>query len=272
MTKYIGSHRHWNNAAIHDIRTQRRPDLRLGKALTVEIALHKLFTRLRHCLHQSVATQLQIVFAVFRHVALYNFLAFPAVCLLCDHIDIAHKFLILTNRQMERRHLLAILLGHIRYHLSERSIVNIHVRYKHESWQLVLLAKLPCFLRTYFHASLAGHYDDSRIRRRDSFLHFSYEIEESGRIQHIDLHPFPFDWNNRCRNGYMAFLLFFAKVTHCVPVIYFSHSGSDTGQVSHRFHQAGLTAATVPQQYHVTNLIRCVNVHFSQSSSSVIHS
>ena len=148
---------------------------------------------------------------------------------------------------MERSHLLAVFIGHVRHDLSERSIVDIHIRYEHESGQPVLLAKLPCLLRAHFHAGLTGHNNDRRICRGDSFLHLSHEIEESGRIQYVDLHAFPLDRNNRRRNRDMAFLLFFTKITHCVSIIYLAHSGSDTGQVCHRLHQAGLTTATVPQ-------------------------
>ena len=40
------------------------------------------------------------------------------------------SFLIFTDRQMERRHFLAICVCHIFYNLSKRSIINIHIRYE----------------------------------------------------------------------------------------------------------------------------------------------
>ena len=247
LTKYIGSHRHRHDTAVHNVGAQRRPDLRLWETLTVKIALHKFFTGLGYRFHQSIAAKLQVILAVFRHLALHNFLAFPAVCLLCNHIDITDELLVLTDRQMERSHLLTVLIGHVWHDLSERSIIDIHIRHKYKSGQLILIAQLPCFLCAHLQTGLTGYNNNRRIRCGYSLLNLSYEIKESGRIQHVDLDTLPFDRNNRCRNGYMALLLFFTKVTYCVPVIYFTHPGSDTGQVCHRLHQAGLTAAAVPQ-------------------------
>ena len=59
----------------------------------------------------------------------------------------------------------------------------------------------------------------------------------------------------------MAFLLLLTEITHRVPVVYLAHSGCDAGKVSHRLHQTGLAAAPMPQQNHITNLIRRVNIH-----------
>ena len=59
----------------------------------------------------------------------------------------------------------------------------------------------------------------------------------------------------------MALLFLLTEITHRVSVVYLTHSGCDAGKVSHRLYQTGLAAAPMPQQNHITNLIRCVNIH-----------
>ena len=59
----------------------------------------------------------------------------------------------------------------------------------------------------------------------------------------------------------MALLFLLTEIAHRVPIVYLTHSGCDTGKVSHRFHQTGLAASPMSQQNHITNLIRCVNIH-----------
>ena len=148
---------------------------------------------------------------------------------------------------MERRNLFSVLLGHIFHNLSERCVVNIHIRHKHKSGELIFLADIPRLLRADFHTGLTGYYNNSRVRRAHSLFHLAYEIKKAGGIQHINLCALPLDRNNRRSDGNMAFLLLLTKITHRVPVVYPAHSGRDAGKVSHRLHQTGLTAAPMPQ-------------------------
>ena len=146
---------------------------------------------------------------------------------------------------MERRHFLAVLLRHIFHNLSERRIVNVHIRYEYKTRQLIFLAKFPCLLCADFHTCLTGNHNDCRIGRADRLFYFSYKIKKTGGIQQIDFYAFPFDWHNGSGYGYLSFLFLLAIIADCIAVCHLAHTGSDARKVRHCFYQTGFSTASV---------------------------
>ena len=245
LTQDIGPHGHGYDAAIAHIGTQCRADLGLREGLPIEEALHHLLTGLRHRLHQGVPADLQIGFIVLRHLAGNHFLTLPAVAGLGNHIHIAHEFLILTNGQIEGGQFLAKEVGHILHHLAEGCVVHIHIGHIHESGQFIFLTQLPSLQRAHLNAGLAVHHDDGGACGAQSLFHFSHEIKIPRGVENINLMPLPLNGNDGCTDGKLPLLLFFSIITYSIAICYFTHSGSNAGQVCHRLNQAGLTAAAM---------------------------
>ena len=173
---------------------------------------------------------------------------------------------------MERCHLLAKHCGHILYHLSERSLIHIHVADIDHAGQLILLTQLPCLLGSDLHAGLAIHYDNDCACCTDRFLYFPCEIKESGCVENIDLVSFPLNGNHGSIYGNLTFDFFFIKITYGIAVIDFPHPGGNSGQICHCFCQRRLTASPMSNQSNITNLICCVNIHvFPSILSNTMH-
>ena len=142
---------------------------------------------------------------------------------------------------MERRNLFAVKLLQILHYLKIVRVIYIHIGHKKHARQLVLLTDLPCLLCAYLNACFTGNNDDRCVRHSRCLLNLAHKIKVSGRIQNIYLASFPFDGNNGCTDGKRALDLFFVKIADCIAFTDLSHSGRLTGQVRHRFYQAGLT-------------------------------
>ena len=139
LAEYIGTHRHGHNRTIHNVEADCSTYLRLGECFPCKVPVHKLFTGFRNGFHQCIPANLQIGLTVLRNLAVNHFFVFPSVACLTDDIDISYKFFIFTDRQVERRHLFAVFIGHILHYLSVGSIVHIHIRYKYHTGQFIFL-------------------------------------------------------------------------------------------------------------------------------------
>ena len=161
-----GSHGYRNHSAVAYIKLHSRTDLAEGELLTIEVPLHKFIGGLRYCVQKRLTADSQVFFGVFRNLTLLAFadIGEAAACHFAD-VDIAHKFLIFTDRLIERRNLLAVQIGQILYHLTEGRMIHIHLRYKKHSRQLILLAEIPCLLGSDLHAGLTGYHNNCRVSR-----------------------------------------------------------------------------------------------------------
>ena len=111
--------------AVADIRMQRRHDLCLRELFAAKIAIHKLFTRLCHCLKQILAVAAPDTpwSNPESHTLLFHSYSRDRLAAIFTDIDITDKLLILTDRQMEQRcNLLAIQLSQLLHHLTEAGI------------------------------------------------------------------------------------------------------------------------------------------------------
>ena len=74
---------------------------------------------------------LKVFFQIFRNIArlLACFVDISSACLLHD-IDIADELAIFTDREMQRRDLLAIKFGKILYYFTIADIIHVHICYK----------------------------------------------------------------------------------------------------------------------------------------------
>ena len=223
LAKHIRSHAHRHNTSITHICPKGCSNFRLRESFTAKVALHHLFTGLRHWFHKGVAAKLQVCLIVLRNLTFHHILALPPVACLGNDIYISYKFFIFTDWQMERRHLLSKHLRHILHNLPERSIVNIHVAHINHTGQLIFLAQLPCLLGTNFHTGFAVYNNNSRAGCTDCFLNLTGKIKKSRCIQYINLIPFPFYRNYGSADRYFSLLFFFAKITDCISIIDLTH-------------------------------------------------
>ena len=268
-----GSHGYRNDVAVAHVELHGRADLAEGKLFAVEIALHEFLGRLRHRVHQGLAADGQVILGILRDragLALSDIRKAAAFHL--AHIDIAHKFLILTDRHIERSNLLSIQIRQILHHLAEGRMVHVHLGHEDHSRQLVLIAELPGLLGAYLHACLSGYDDDRRVRRGHSLLRLAYKVEIARGVQKVDLAALPDDRNHRCGNGEFSLNLFLIIIADRVPVSHLADTGSQPGHIRHRFHQTGLAAPTVAQKNYIANLVSCVNVHASSSDYLILRS
>ena len=182
-----------------------------------------------------------------------------------NHVHITHEALVLPDGEIEGRDLLAVLLFQSFHDLPVGHVVDIHAGHKNKTGKMIFLTELPCLLRADLYAGLAVDHDDGRTGDAHRFLHLADEIKISGRIQHIDLHAIPLDGNDGRADGDLSLLLFLAEIAYGIAVRHLPHSGRNTGQICHRFRQAGLARTAVPQQDHVADLVSRVNIHVHSS-------
>ena len=107
------------------------------------------------------------------------------------------------------------------------------------------LAELPCLLRAGFDPRLAGNHDNRAVSNTERLFHFADKIKESGSVENIDLIVIPLDRNQRCANGNSSLLLLLCKVGNGIAVLNLTHSGCQTAQIGHCFHQRGFAGAAV---------------------------
>ena len=86
---------------------------------------------------------------------------------------------------MQRGNSLAIHFLQLLHDLTVADIIYIHVRYKKDARETVALAEIPCLLRSYLHACLAGDHNYRGICCSGCFLCLSDKIKETGCIQNI---------------------------------------------------------------------------------------
>ena len=146
---------------------------------------------------------------------------------------------------MKRSDSLAVQLCQLFHDLTIADIIHVHICNKDHSRKLIFLAEIPCFLCSDLNTGFTGNYNDCCICCTYCFFYFTYEIEISGSIQHIDLYLIPW-YRNQCgRNGKMSLNLFFVVVTDRIAVSNFAHSLCNAGQISQCFSNCGLSGATV---------------------------
>ena len=162
-----------------------------------------------------------------------------------------------------RRDHLAVAVSQVLYHLTEAGIVHIHLCHIDHTGKIILVAQFPCLLRSHFHAGLAGNHDHCRVRRADRFLYLAHEIKVSRGVQHIDLRLLPLDGHQRRADRKITLLLLFIKIADRVAVRNLAHPADRSRHVGHSLYKAGLSASSVSQQDHVSDLVRSVNFHIS---------
>ena len=178
-----GAHGYRNDTSVIHIHLHGSTDLTHRELFACKITLHEFLAGLCHRIHHGFPVDVKVRLTVIRNLTVLSGAdaGETASCHLHD-IYVTYKLLILTDRLIERRNLLAVQIRQRLHYFTERSIVHIHIRYKEHARQLVFLTELPCLLRPDFHACLTGYDDDRRIRRCHCLFHLAYEIKKSGRI------------------------------------------------------------------------------------------
>ena len=111
---------------------------------------------------------------------------------------------------------------------------------------MVFFAHSPCLARSVLHTILTGNNDDGSICNAYGFFNLPHEIECSRHIQNVDLVIVP---QNRLHKHLRCCRRFCHALLGC---------GCNT---IHRGHQTGFACPTVPQNNHITNFVRCKNLH-----------
>ena len=184
-----------NDGTVKDIGSDSFTDFFYCEGIAAEIALHKLFVGLGHGLHQGLVVVLQAVLAAVGNITGCGLLAVPLVALLLDDADTADSLVAFVDREMEGNDLGAVKIGESLNGPVIVGVIEIHIGDIDHSGKIVFLTEIPCALCTDFDACLTGDNDDSCICNADSFLHFTDEIEISGRVENIDLAVLPLDRN-----------------------------------------------------------------------------
>ena len=164
-----------------------------------------------------------------------------------------------------RSDLLAVFSCQVFHYLTETCIVHIHLCHIDHPGKIILITKLPGFFRTNLHASLAGNNDDRRVCRADRFFYLSHKVKISRRIKDIYLRFFPLDRDQACADRKSAFLLLFIKITDCVGLCDLAHTVRGARYIEHCLDKTCLSAPAVPEQYHVPDFVRSVNLHAAAS-------
>lgn len=176
-------------------------------------------------------------------------------------VMLPYAVLVLSDRQVEGRHLLAVESGHVLHNLAEGGVVHIHVGDIDKTGQLILFTHLPGLLGPDLNAGFSVYDNDGRAGCADGFLRLSYKIKITGRIYYVYLVSFPLDRYNGGIDGKLPLLFFFAVIAQRISVGHLAHTGRDTGQIGKALGKACLSASAMSQQHYVTNLVSCVNLH-----------
>ena len=165
-----------------------------GELFSCKIAIHKLFACFCNCFQQSFSIFFKIFIQIFRNRTFF-FLAFfqPFSSCFLYYVDISCKFLILTDREVDRCDLLSELFRQIFGDLSETCIVKIHICDKNHAWETVFLTQSPCLQSTNFYAVLSVYNNHGCICCRCCFFCFSYKIKITRCIQNVHLYIAPGD-------------------------------------------------------------------------------
>ena len=181
------THADRNDASILHIICQNSADLRNGEFLSRKIAIHEVFAGFRDRFQKHLPVFGKIGLLVIRNRALFFFIFIDITASLVFHnIDVAVELSIFTKRHVQRGNSLAVHFLQLLHDLTVADIINVHVRYKKDTRETVALAEIPCLLRSYLHACLAGNHNNRSICRRGCFLCLSDKIKETGRIQNIN--------------------------------------------------------------------------------------
>ena len=162
---------------------------------------------------------------------------------------------------MQRSDPLSIQFRQLFHDLAVADIVDIHIRNKDHTGQVIFFAQIPCLLGSNLHARFSGNDDHRRVRCAGSLLSLADKIKEARGIQNIDLILSPHHRNHRCGNRKLAFDLLFIKITDGISVAYFSQAVGDTRKISHRFRQRCLAGAAMSKQDHISDSVSSKNVH-----------
>ena len=214
--------------ALADILLQSSEHLFLGELFAAEVLVHELFAGLSDRLEHGITARCDIIFHVSRLIDLILLLFVNIlVGLLGYDVHIADKLLVLADRKIQRSDLGSVELCKSIDYLDRGSVLHIHVGDIEHSGKAVLLAQIPCLLRSDFNAALAVNNDDRRVSSCCSFFSLADEIEISGSVQHVDLHILADHGNDRGADRELSVLFFFIKVTDRIAVSYISKSGSN---------------------------------------------
>ena len=180
-----------------------RDELIRRKFLAGEIFFHQLLTGLRDRLTDGGAQPLQTV----SHVRQRHRRRFPVfICIraVFEQVHIALDLVLLHHGHHDWAHHRAELRFELFEHLIEIRMFAVQLVDKEHRRDLLLLRRLEALFRADGDTRLAGQHDDGAARRADALLPSAGEIEQSRRVEQVDLDVLPRKRQDRRGNRRLA--------------------------------------------------------------------
>ena len=114
-------------------------------------------------------------------------------------------------------------------------------------------------------ARACGCHDQNGLGRAHAFAQAAREVEQTGRVDQVDIDVLPLQRRNGGGDGDLALLFFRVEVHHGVAVGDLAHTVGRLAQKQHRFRERRLASAAVTGDGDVANIL-CV-VDFQKYSS-----
>ena len=178
-----------------------------------------------------------------------------------DNIDVSFERTALNDRELDRDNGRTKLFIDRSHDLLEIRIFSIHLIDDHHARLMLLFTHCHCLFSADNGAGDCADDDQRAVRKCHSGGHFAIEVEETGRVNHIDLRVFPLERRKRHvdRNGPLD--LFGIKIRRGGAVFNLAHAVNKTRIEQHGLGQRGLALAAMTENANVANVFRGVFLH-----------
>ena len=190
-----------------------------NRALFEEL-FHQGIVSLGNHFHQFFVTSLRRGFQVHWNRNLFPLAVAAHIVGVGLHADEIHhtlQILFRADRQLHGNHRPTECFRHRVDHALVVRAIAVHASADDHPWHLVLFGVSPNFFRRQLPHRHAIDQRDHGLHRRQRHLGFVHEHVEAGRVEEIDLHPFPFGKRNRVADGKTASDFFFVVIGGAEP-------------------------------------------------------
>ena len=232
-----------------------------GELALLKIFLHEFFIRLGGSFRQLFVEALRFICECGGNIDLFFALAVKQLCCHVDNIDVSFERTALNDRELDRDNGRTKLFIDRSHDLLEIRIFSIHLIDDHHARLMLLFTHCHCLFSADNGAGDCADDDQRAVRKCHSGGYFAIEVEETGRVNHIDLRVFPLERRKRHvdRNGPLD--LFGIKIRRGGAVFNLTHAVNKTRIEQHGLGQRGLALAAMTENANVANVFRGVFLH-----------